>query len=182
MVKDLFFALWFFIPAWLANTMPVFAAKIPGPNAPMDFGKTFRDHRVLGAHKTWRGLVSGVVAATIGLALQQLLVRHVVWAQTLTAQVDYRTLPTFILGPLFGVGVLGGDAIKSFFKRQIGIAPGHTWFPFDQIDYIVGALLATAPIVRLTLFEYTWLLIAGLVSQMLTVYIGYHIGLRERPI
>jgi CDP-2,3-bis-(O-geranylgeranyl)-sn-glycerol synthase len=36
-------------------------------------------------------------------------------------------------------GALAGDAVKSFFKRQIGIAPGHRWLGPDQLDFIVGA-------------------------------------------
>src|SRR4051794_37558808 len=121
MLKEIFFALWFFAPAGAANVMPILVAPIPWLkrfNAPMDFGLAFRGKRVLGSHKTWRGLISGVLAALLALWLQQLMVAHIGWLHEWTRQVDYASLPTLILGPLFGLGALGGDAIESFFKRQ----------------------------------------------------------------
>lgn len=185
MIKELLFAIWFFMPAAFANMTPVFTTKIPGLKdikAPMDFGLSYRGQRILGAHKTWRGFVSGVVMATVILWLQQLLVAHFGWAQSLTSQVDYTSLPTLILGPLFGIGALGGDAIESFFKRQRHVPPGHGWFPFDQTDYIIGGALLTAPFVSLTFREYVLLIVFFFVGQIITVYIGYLLKLRERPI
>jgi CDP-2,3-bis-(O-geranylgeranyl)-sn-glycerol synthase len=185
MLKELLFAIWFFAPAGVANATPVFTAKLPGLRnlkAPMDFGKTFRGQRVFGSHKTWCGFVSGVVMATVALALQQLLVKHFAWAQTLTSQVDYQHLPTLILGPLFGIGVLGGDAIESFFKRQRNIMPGHGWFPFDQTDFLVGGAIATAPFVRLSFVQYVVLILFWFAAQVIATYIGFLVGLRERPI
>ena len=37
-------------------------------------------------------------------------------------------------------GALIGDIIESFFKRRIGKGRGEDWIPFDQIDFILGAL------------------------------------------
>lgn len=185
MLHDIFFALWFFVPAGVANMMPIFAAKVPGLsgyNAPLDFGRTFRGKRIFGAHKTWRGLVTGIIFGTLVLGLQQVLVAHSAWLQHLTSQVDYRHLPTLVLGPLFALGALGGDALESFFKRQIGIAPGHGWFPFDQTDYIIGGAIATMPFVNLSYLQYVWLLVLWLVTHLVASGIGYLIGVKERPI
>lgn len=185
MLKEIFFALWFFAPAGAANVMPILVAPIPWLkkyNAPMDFGLTFRGKRILGAHKTWRGLVSGLIAATIALWLQQLLAAHVGWLHDWTSQINYAELPTLILGPLFGLGALGGDAIESFFKRQRGVAPGRGWFPFDQIDYIIGGAIATMPFVTLSLRQYAWLVLLWLIVHVVASYIGYLSGLKERPI
>lgn len=54
-------ALLVFLPAFVANMSPVFAAKIvPRWNARIDGGRTDRQGRpVLGPGKTWRGLVGG---------------------------------------------------------------------------------------------------------------------------
>jgi len=54
---------------------------------------------------------------------------------------DYNEINPLIIGPLLGAGALIGDMIKSFFKRRVGIKPGSSWIPFDQIDWIVGANL-----------------------------------------
>lgn len=185
MLKDLLFALWFFLPAAMANMVPILVAPLPyirNLNAPMDFGLTYKGKRILGSHKTWRGFVSGLVVATLTLWLQQWVVRRYGWAQTLTSQVDYRDLPTLIVGPLFCIGALGGDAIESFFKRQRGVAPGHSWFPFDQTDYIIGAALATMPFIALTLWQYGLLIGLWLVIHLVASYVGWLLHLKERPI
>jgi hypothetical protein len=183
--RDIFFALWFFLPAAIANVVPIFVAPLPGLrnyDAPMDCGLTFRGKRLLGSHKTWRGLIAGLLFATLTLWLQQLGAAHVAWIHHATSQVDYVALPTLLLGPLFALGALGGDAIESFFKRQRGVAPGHGWFPFDQIDYIIGGALVTMPFVQLTILQYAWLIVLWLVVHVISTYIGYLLGLKERPL
>ena len=185
MLQDIFFALWFFAPAAIANVVPIFAAAIPQLykyDTPMDFGKTFRGKRILGDHKTWRGLITGLIFATITLWLQQYLFANVSWIHNLTDQVDYASLPTLLLGPLFAIGALGGDALESFFKRQRGLAPGRGWFPFDQTDYIIGTALVTAPFVPLTLIQYVWLIFLWLVIHVIATHVGWLLGLKERPI
>lgn len=185
MFKEIIFALWFFLPAGIANVTPILVVKIPGLRklqAPIDGGRYFRGKRLLGSHKTWRGFVSGVIMATVTLWLQQIAINHFGWARTLTSSVDYHTLPTLILGPLFGIGALGGDAIESFFKRQINIQPGHGWFPFDQTDYIIGGAIASAPFVHLHFLQYVLLLFIWLIVHVLASVIGYFLGLKERPI
>ena len=185
MLKDIFFALWFFLPAGMANMMPIPTAAIPKLkelNTPIDFGKTFRGNRIFGSHKTWRGLAVGIVFSTLTLWLQQLLVIHSSWLQIWTSQVDYAQLPTLVLGPLFAFGALGGDAIESFFKRQIGIPPGNGWFPFDQTDYIIGAAIISIPFVALSLVQYVALILFWFVVSAVASVIGYLLGLKERPI
>jgi CDP-diglyceride synthetase len=181
MFKEIFFAIWFFLPAGIANVMPIFVAHIPRLkryDAPIDFGKTYRGERIFGSHKTWRGLIAGMIFSTLVLWLQQVAVLHSGWLQTWTNQVNYAQLPTFILGPLFAIGALGGDAIESFFKRQRGIAPGHGWFPFDQTDYAI----VSAPFVALNLLQYVLLVVLWFIIHLVASVIGYGIGLKERPI
>src|SRR3989442_2693353 len=52
-------ALWFFLPAFVANPMAV----VFGGGTPIDFGRTLRDReRLFGDGKTWRGLLGGTVS------------------------------------------------------------------------------------------------------------------------
>lgn len=185
MLHDVLFALWFFLPAGIANVTPILVAPIPGLrklNAPIDGGLTFRGKRVLGSHKTWRGLISGVIMATVTLWLQQLLTEQYAWAQQLTHEVNYAALPTILLGVLFGLGALGGDAVESFFKRQRGVPPGHGWFPWDQLDYIIGAALISLPFVALSVKQYVLLIVLWLLVHIVASYIGWLLHLKERPI
>ena len=185
MLENIIFALWFFLPAGIANVMPIFAAKWPPLrpyDAPLDFGKTWRGRRIFGDHKTWRGLAAGIVGAIITFAVQQYLVRRYGWFEGFQNMVDYRTLPLLAAGPLFAIGALGGDALESFFKRQLNIKPGDSWFPFDQIDYVLGGALATLPLVNIGLGQYVWLLAVWLVVHVGSTVIGYALGLKEKPL
>lgn len=179
------FAIWFFLPAGLANTAPVFAAKIPGLrnwDLPLDFGRKYRGQRIFGANKTWRGLLLGIVVATVTLWLQVWAFNNFGWAQDIAININYFILPVHVLGPLFAIGALGGDAIESFFKRQRGIKPGKSWFPFDQLDYIIGGLLTSFLVIELTLEEYLAVIAVWFCLHLLAVYIGYMLGIREAKI
>lgn len=185
MLRDIFFALWFFLPAAIANVTPIFAAHIGALkkfDTPIDFGKSYRGKRIFGDHKTIRGFVVGIICATLTLWLQQLGVMHSSWLADWTSQVDYTTLYVAVLGPLFGFGALAGDAIESFFKRQRGIKPGDGWFPFDQTDYIIGGAIATMPFIQLSVAQYGYLIIIWLVIHVISTIIGFKLGLKDKPI
>jgi CDP-2,3-bis-(O-geranylgeranyl)-sn-glycerol synthase len=185
MLNDFFFTLWFFLPAGVANMVPIFAARVPQLkqfDAPIDFGKSFRGKRIFGAHKTWRGLIAGIIFATLTLWIQQLAIQHIGFFHTWTDRVDYSHLPTLALGPLFAIGALGGDAVESFFKRQRGIAPGRGWFPFDQTDYIIGGAIASMPFVELSILQYVILILLWLVIHLVASATGYFMGVKESPI
>ncbi len=185
MSHDILLAIWFLLPAALANAVPVFAAVIPPFNrwqAPLDGGRIFRGKELLGPHKTWRGLISGILVATITLWLQQLAVAHFSWAHQVSSGVDYASLPTLLMGPLLGIGALGGDAVESFFKRQSGVHSGEPWIPFDQLDYIIGSVLVSLPFAILSLSVYIWITLIWFVTHLLVSYIGWLVGLKGHPI
>jgi CDP-2,3-bis-(O-geranylgeranyl)-sn-glycerol synthase len=48
----------------------------------------------------------------------------------------------------FGLGAMADDSAKSFFKRRLGIPPGSPRIPFDQLDFVLRALIFVAPRVR----------------------------------
>lgn len=119
---------WLFVPAGVANTVPVLAGKfgwLPALASPIH-------EPLLGKNKTWRGLLLGVLFGSM------------------TGIIQYYLYPTFpyptprsalMIGAALGFGALAGDAIKSFFKRRRNIAPGQSWPLLDQIDFIVGAVI-----------------------------------------
>jgi CDP-2,3-bis-(O-geranylgeranyl)-sn-glycerol synthase len=127
--------LWFFVPAFLANMSPVLVQRRFGYLAvPIDGGRTFRGTRIFGDHKTWRGLLAGIVAGMLAYEAQRCA--YGVGAEL--ALIDYGANP-ILPGLLLGLGTGVGDAVKSFFKRPVGIAPGQSWPVFDQLDFMVGA-------------------------------------------
>jgi len=183
-VNPVLLAFWFFTPAGLANAAPVFANKFLGYNrwkTPLDFGLSWRGKRLFGENKTFRGLVAGIVLATLAVGLQKYLFGHSGWIQEISL-IDYSQPAVWLLGPLFGAGALLGDAVESFFKRQAGIPSGQSWFPFDQIDYIIGGLLLSLPLVRLQALYYLWILVVWFSMHLIVSYIGYLLHLKDRPI
>ena len=184
MIRDILFVIWFFLAAGLANAAPIFAAKIPYLRTwsfPLDCYATFRGKRIFGSHKTLRGLFSGVLIGTLTVYLQVLLYEQVPLVRTFVL-IDYASINPILLGLLTSVGALAGDALKSFFKRQLGIAPGKSWFPFDQLDYIFGGICFTSFYVRLTLPQYVVLCIVWFLLHPLSTCIGYVLKLKESPI
>ena len=184
-MQDVLFAFWFLLPAAFANMAPIFAAAMPYVrkwDAPMDGGRSWKGKRILGAHKTWRGLVSGIIAATVVVWLQQWLVGNYDFFAELVARTDYLELPAIVLGVLFGVGAIGGDAVKSFFKRRRGISEGQKWFPFDQIDYVLGSLLLTLPVAQLSVAVYALMIVIWFALHPVATYLGWRLGLKSAPI
>lgn len=113
---------WFILPAWACNMM----ACTFGGGRPIDGGRSFIDGRpLLGKGKTVRGLCVGVSSA-VGVAILQSFVIY--------------TVHPIAFGLLLGVGAMLGDIAKSFLKRRLNIESGRPFPPFDQLDFIIGAL------------------------------------------
>ncbi|HEU4913993.1 MAG TPA: CDP-archaeol synthase [Candidatus Saccharimonadales bacterium] len=184
MVDTILFALWFFIPAGIANMTPVPVAKLPGLrnlSAPLDFGATIGGQRIFGAHKTWRGLVAGIAAATLTVWAQQWLVREYGWFVASAADEGYLSLNGWLLGPALAVGALGGDAVKSFFKRRRNIVPGSVWLPYDLIDHIIGAAILALPFVFFAWWVYPVVVVLWLFANLGISYAAYLAHIKERP-
>jgi CDP-2,3-bis-(O-geranylgeranyl)-sn-glycerol synthase len=132
-------ALWLVLPAYIANA----SALLVGGGAPIDFGKNWRDgRRILGDGKTWRGLITGaVVGMTGGFGLSVVAKYAAVSDFAFLGINDFTGFPLMI--PIIAsicFGALIGDIVESFFKRRRGKVRGQDWIPFDQLDFILGAL------------------------------------------
>ena len=77
------------------------------------------------------------------------------------------------------LGALGGDALKSYFKRKKGIQSGQPWFPFDQIDLILGAIICTLPFYKLPLIETLLILIITPFLHFATNFISYKLKIKD---
>lgn len=99
----------------VANVLPWASSRaVPGRwTAPLDCGLHFRDgRRLLGDHKTWKGLLAG----TLGCGLTAIL-----------------TGPGFAVGASFGALSLAGDALSSAVKRRLALMPGTEIPGLDQM-------------------------------------------------
>ena len=123
----------------------------------------------------------GIVVSVLLVLIQVYLYNHTKFWHDFS-EVDYNLFNPVWFGIALAVGALGGDAIKSFFKRQQGIDPGKSWVPFDQMDYVVGTILLSLLVVPLPLRFYVIALILGLVAHPIANFIAWITGLQNEPL
>lgn len=184
-MDNILFAIWFFLPAGIANGSAVFIPRVPILKKaiwPLDLGKSLKHKRLLGPNKTFGGLILGIIVATIVVGLQKVIYAHSGWIREISSPLNYSDLKIWWLGPILGGGALLGDAIESFFKRQLRVPAGKSWFPFDQIDYVVGGCLLSYFLTPLPAYYYLIILVVWFLIHIVATYIGYLIGVRSKPI
>ena len=164
---------------------PVLAHNVPYLKkfkTPLDFGKTFRGKRIFGDHKTIRGIVAGMVMGLVTSGIQMLLVQQFSWLSDYNlGVVDYSSPDTLFMGLILGFGAVAGDALKSFFKRQLNIEPGKSWVPFDQIDFFVGGVLASLLFFTLPARLYFIGFFIALVLHPTVNFLSWLLRFQEKP-
>lgn len=151
------------LPAYFANMAPPFVKYWKGWNPPIA-------SRSLGSHKTVLGFTSGVCAAVVVTFIQS----RVSWEGGLVPYEDWLDL-----GLRFGIGAMAGDSVKSFVKRRIGIAPGAPWIPFDQLDFVIGALVLTWSRAPLSWLDWIVILVFSAGGDILVTHLGYWLRVRD---
>ncbi|MFH0853141.1 MAG: CDP-archaeol synthase [bacterium] len=169
--------LWLLAPMGIANMMPVFAAKLASKYSyPIDGYRSYNGQPLFGVRKTYRGIIAGIIGGAAIFLAQQWLYDSSAWIRQISL-FNYPAM-TVWYGFLAGSGALTGDLIKSFFKRRVGIAPGRPWFPFDQVDYLIGGLMLTSWLFWPGLSQIAALLVLGIVLHIMTNKIGKLLRLR----
>ncbi len=141
-------ALWFILPAYFANAMPVQFSKVKQLEKygkPIDGGRSWMGVRILGDGKTWRGLTVGIMIGCV-VGILQTIFQSDVAALIGKALGDADVmLPemSFGLALMLSIGALAGDMVASFFKRRAGLTPGDPAPLLDQLDFVFGAFLFT---------------------------------------
>lgn len=162
---SLFDLLLLMLPAYLANMSPPFLRFWRGWNPPISA-------RLLGEHKTVLGFAVGVATAVLTSAVQA----HVLPSHLLRDPSRW-----LLAGLALGVGAMGGDCLKSLFKRRLAIPPGARWVPFDQLDFAIGALLLSAPLTHLRWLDVLTLLVVTLAGDLAVNRVAYRLRLKDTP-
>jgi len=155
--------LYLLLPAYLANMAPPFVKYWKGWNRPIS-------KRWFGDHKTVAGVVFGVLAALATTCAQS----RIHWSGDLVSYINWP-----LIGLALGFGAMGGDTLKSFFKRKCGIAPGQSWIPADQLDFMIGALALIWPWVRLSWQEVAVVLAISFVGDIAVNHLAYWLRIRD---
>lgn len=136
---------------------------------PLDFGATFRGHRLLGDNKRLRGFVGMPLAACITFAFigvcRDLLPDWFIPDSWNMSVAEYA-----LVGLGAGVGFMLAELPNSFVKRQLGIAPGEIprrgWaralcLVADRLDSVIGAMIAVALLAPVPAMSWAWVLAIG---------------------
>jgi CDP-2,3-bis-(O-geranylgeranyl)-sn-glycerol synthase len=174
LVYEIAYALYFILPAYVANASPI----IFGGGRAIDAGKKLPDGKpIFGSHKTVRGFCAGLVAGTLTGAVQSVVLK-------------YNLLPSFVLpfqfnimsGFMISLGALTGDLFHSFVKRRFSIPEGSPLPIADQLDFVVGAFFFYFIISQsLSLLTVAIILAVTLPLHLLTNFLAYKLGLKKTP-
>ncbi len=85
-------------------------------------------------------------------------------------------------GPWMGFSALMGDAIKSLLKRQKHIAQGHSWYFWDQTDWIIGTILGCFWFIGFQLPFVVGALLLGIVFSVTGHVIGYWLKINKERV
>ena len=163
------------LPAYFANMAPVIVKKINLFKFPIDFNKQINKKPLLGKNKTFRGLAFGIIFAIVVCYLQFSLY-NIVFFKNISF-INYKNWLLF--GFLMGFGALTGDLIKSLFKRRLGLKPGAKFVPFDQIDFVIGALVFIIPLFTLTFTIFLVSLLLSFVLHITVNHIAFYLKIRK---
>ena len=163
------------MPAYFANMAPVIVKKVNFLAFPIDFGKKISSKPLLGRNKTFRGMFFGIIFAIVIAYLQFSL-----YNLEFFRDVSFFSYQNWLLiGFLMGFGALMGDLAKSFFKRRLGIKPGERFVPFDQTDFVVGALVFIIPVFSVTLKIFIVSLLLSFVLHIAVNHIAFYLKIRN---
>jgi len=174
--------LYFLLPAAFANIMPVFVKHHFRSLAyPLDFKKKFIDEkRLLGEHKTFRGLVFGIIGAmTISLVQKYL---HNYYLFNAISLINYQEINILVFGFLVGIGVIIGDALGSFVKRRVNVKPGKSLYLIDQASSIIGIGIFVLPFYLPSLEIFLYLFIIWTIGHFIIKFIGYLLKIDKNAI
>jgi len=152
---------------------------------PLDGGAVWRGKRVFGANKTLRGAVVMIG----GSALSGWLVAKGAggwfgWP----APIEFAGAHPAAWGALLGFGYIVGELPNSFIKRQLAIAPGamahgargRLFWVVDQLDSLVGILLAVLPVWQPSVALVLVSVAVMLVVHPLSAWVMVLAGLKDR--
>lgn len=163
---------WFFLPTFVANQCPGFAWNLNLPLAKMPVWE-----KRLGPRKTWGAYYAGPLGALVVLLFQRQF-----------PEINGK-LGLFDYDGKIGIAVLAlglcpifGDHIKSLIKRlpPWKKAPGTHWWPWDQTDFAIATIAASAVLLTWIGWQRATIIIAlVLVYHPIGNEIAYRLGWRD---
>ena len=174
-------AVYFMLPAYVANL----SGLAFGGGKPIDGGKECRDgRRVIGNGVTWKGFQNGTIIGTlVGVVLGIIGTFYgdlsVLTGGILDLHVYGSVLGGLILGFLMAFGALLGDAVGSFIKRRLGLQSGQPAPFMDQLDFVIGALVFSLLVVKISWNLFFIIVVLSLVLHLGSNIVAYLLGIKD---
>jgi len=172
--------LYFFLPAYFSNMTPPLMKKANLFNfldVEVDFGKRFLGKPIFGKHKSWRGVIFGVIFGMLVAGLQLWLYQFP--AVQKISLVDYQKINVWLFGFLIPAGAVFGDLLFAFIKRRLKLEPGAKFIPFDQTNYVIGVALFLTPYLKINILVWITLFILTFLLHIIANRLGYCLGLHK---
>ena len=160
MAAEAWLALKLLLLIGVANSAPILAKRWLGTRAslPLDGGLRFFDgERLLGPSKTLRGVAAAVAATALAAP----------WLGLTAAN-----------GAAIGAAAMAGDALSSFVKRRLRLAPSAKATGLDQIPESLLALRDALDLAPGTVAAVTLLFFA---LEIPLARLSHRLGLRDTP-
>ena len=174
-------AVYFMLPAYVANL----SGLAFGGGTPVDGGRECKDgRRLIGNGVTWKGLHNGTIIGTlVGVVLGIIGTFYgdlsVLTGGIIDLHVYGSIFGGLILGFLMAFGALLGDAVGSFLKRRIGLQRGEPAPIMDQLDFVLGALILSLLVVRISWNFFFIIAVLSLVLHLGSNTFAYLIGMKD---
>ena len=174
-------AVYFMLPAYVANL----SGLAFGGGTPVDGGKECKDgRRLIGNGVTWKGLQNGTIIGTlVGVVLGIIGTFYGDLSALTGGIIDLHVYGSvfggLILGFLMAFGALLGDAVGSFLKRRIGLQRGEPAPIMDQLDFVLGALILSLLVVRISWNFFFIIAVLSLVLHLGSNTFAYLIGMKD---
>ena len=174
-------AIYFMLPAYVANL----SGLAFGGGTPVDGGKECKDgRRLIGNGVTWKGLINGTILGTIVGGVLGIIGTFYGDLSVLTGGII--DLPVYgsivggvILGFRMAFGALLGDLVGSFIKRRIGLQSGEPAPIMDQLDFVVGALILSLLVVKISWEFFIIVAVLTLILHLGSNMIAYLLGIKD---
>lgn len=172
--------LYFFLPAYFTNMTPPLikrAGLFSFIAKPVDFGKKISGTPILGSHKSWRGVIFGIIVGILIVLLQAQLYKFQFIKEI--SLIDYSKINILLFSFLISSGAVFGDLSSAFIKRRLKKEPGQRFIPFDQTNYVAGAFIFLQPFFEFDLIVWFTIFVLTFFLHIIVNRIGYMLGLNQ---
>jgi len=143
----------------------------------VDFGKKFLGQPIFGSHKSWRGVILGILVGFLTVLAQGYLFQFPV-AQRISF-LDYGQINIFLFGFLISAGAVFGDLLSAFIKRRLKMKPGARFIPFDQTNYVIGSAIFLTAFFKIDIIIWTTIFLLTFLLHVIFNRLGYHLKINS---